>query len=148
MAAVYRGWVSYQSQWYSNKKPLSNSPFVLTFEYGYGAEKEGYRIYDHMCLQFKDCVNTIQALFPEYDFVWIFDHSCSHDHGREDGLSVGNMKVNWGGKQSRLRYTEIKEEVGYLGPHSPVLHVGDIQKMCFEEGDDGPYYMKPSVQHI
>ncbi len=74
-----------------------------------------------MCLQFKDCVGTIQALYPDYDSVWIFDHSCGHDHGREDGLSVGNMKINWGGKQSRVRDTEIKEEVGYLGPHSPSL---------------------------
>ena len=125
------------------KKTILNSPFVLTFEYGYGARKEGYWNYDHMCLQFEDCVDTIQALYPDYDSVWIFDHSCGHDRGREDGLSVGNMKINWGGKQSRVRDTEIKEEVGYLGPHSPLLTVGDIQKMCFKEGDDGPYYMSP-----
>ena len=125
------------------KKTILNSPFVLTFEYGYGAGKEGYWNYDHMCLQFEDCVDTIQALYPDYDSVWIFDHSCGHDRGREDGLPVGNMKLNWGGKQSRVRDTEIKEKVGYLGPHSPLLKVGDIQKMCFEEGDDGPYYMSP-----
>jgi hypothetical protein len=35
--------------------------------------------------------------------VWIFDHSCGHDHGREDGFSVGSMKVNWGKKQSKVR---------------------------------------------
>ncbi len=35
---------------------------------------------------------------------------------------------NWGGKQSSVRDMEIKEEVGYLGMHSPVLKVGDIQK--------------------
>jgi hypothetical protein len=79
------------------KKPLVNSPFVVIFEYGYGAGKEGYWTYDHMCLQFEDCVDTIQVLYPEYDSVWIFDHSCDHDCGREDGLSVRNMKVNWGG---------------------------------------------------
>ncbi len=125
------------------KKPLASSPFVVIFEYGYGAGKEGYWTYDHMCLQYKDCVDTIQALYPEYDSVWIFDHSCGHDRGREDGLTVGNMRVNWGGKQSRVRDTLIQDEAGYLGPHSPKLQVGDIQKMVFEEGDDGPYYMNP-----
>jgi hypothetical protein len=33
--------------------------------------------------------------------------------------------VNWGGKKSRVRDTEIKEEIGYLGPHSLLLKVGD-----------------------
>jgi hypothetical protein len=52
------------------KKPLENSPFVLFFEYGYGATgKEGYWTYDHMCLQFEDCVDMVQALFPEYDSI-------------------------------------------------------------------------------
>ena len=113
------------------------------FEYGYGAGKEGYWMYDHTCLQFEDCVNTIQALYPEYDTVWLFNHSCGHGHGREDGLSVGNMRVNWRGKQNRVRNTKIKEVAGYLGPHSPKLQVGSIQKMVFHEDDDGPYYLTP-----
>ncbi len=49
--------------------------------------------------------------------------------------------MNWGGKQSIVRDTEIKEEAGYLGLHSPVLKVGDVQKMTFQEDDEGPYYM-------
>ncbi len=110
------------------------------FEYGYGAGKEGYWTYGQ---QFKDCVDTIQTMYPDYDSVWFFDQSCGHDRGREDGLSVGNMKVNSREKQSSMRDTEIKEEVGYLSPHSPLLKVGDIQKMAFEEGDKGPYYMSP-----
>jgi len=110
------------------KQPLTDSPFVLFFEYGYGYGKEGYWTYDHMCLQFEDCIDAIQALYPEFDTVWLFDHSCGHDRGRGDGLSVGNMRVNWGGKQSRVRDTEIKEEIGYLGPHSPLLKVGDIKE--------------------
>jgi len=65
-------------------------------------------MYDHMCLQFKDCIDAIQALYTELDTVWYFDHRCGHDHGRGVGLSVGNMSVNWGGKQSRVRGTEIK----------------------------------------
>jgi hypothetical protein len=95
------------------KKPLANSPFVIIFVYGYSPGKEGYWTYDHMCLQFEDCIDTIC-------------HSCSHNHGREDGLSVGNKKVNWGGKQSGVRDMLIKEQAGYLGPHSPKLQVGEM----------------------
>jgi hypothetical protein len=64
------------------------------------------------------CVDTIQALNSEYDSMWFFDHSNGHDHGRGDGMFVGNMKVNWGGKQSRVKYMLIKEQAVYLGPHS------------------------------
>jgi len=68
--------------------------------------------------------------------------------GSDDGLSVGNMRVNWGRKQSRVRDTLIKEEAGCLGPHSPKLQVGDIQKMVFQEGDTGHYYMTPINQQL
>jgi hypothetical protein len=105
-------------------------------------------MYDHMCLQFEGCVSTIQVLYPEYDTVWLFDHSCGHDHGKEDGLSVGNMRVNWGGKQNRVRDTEIKEVAGYLSPHTPKLQVGSIQKMIFQEDEDGPYYLTPSNREL
>jgi hypothetical protein len=56
-----------------------------------------------MALQFKDCVDVIQALFPGYNSVWTFDHSCGHDQGHPDGLVVGNMQTLWGGKQSHIR---------------------------------------------
>jgi len=35
----------------------------------------------------------------------------------------------------------IKHERGFLGPHSPILKVGDVQTMCFKEGDVGPFWM-------
>ncbi len=96
-----------------------------------------------MCLQFEDCVNTVQALYPEYDSIWLFDHSCGHDRGRQGRLAVGNMGVNWGGTQNKVRDTKIKDVTGYLGPSSPKLQVGDVQKMVFIEDDDGPLYMSP-----
>ena len=73
----------------------------------------------------------------------MFDHSCGHDHRREDGLNVANMLVMWGGKQSKVRVTEIKDEAGFLGPHSPKLKVGDMQHMQFQREEKGPYYMDP-----
>ncbi len=41
------------------KKPITDSAFILFFEYDYGSGKEGYWTYDHMCLQFEDYIDTI-----------------------------------------------------------------------------------------
>ncbi len=49
------------------KKNLTEAPFVKYFEYGCGQGKEGYGTYDNMALQFEDCVDCIQALFPQFE---------------------------------------------------------------------------------
>ncbi len=38
--------------------------------------------------------------------------------------------------------SQILQEEGFLGPHSPKLNVGDIHHMLFSETDEGPYYFK------
>ncbi len=75
-----------------------------------------------MCLLVEDFIDTIQALHPEYGSMWIFDHSCGHHRGREDSLPVGI--------------------------HSPKPQVRQMQKMVFQEGDAGPYYMTPINQEL
>lgn len=40
-----------------------------------------------------------------------------------------------------VSHNSVKEEVGYLWPHSPILQVGGIQKIFFQEYDEGPYYI-------
>jgi hypothetical protein len=47
-----------------------------------------------------------------------------------------------------VRSSKIKEEKGYLGPHSPVLQVGDIQHMVFKETDAGPFYLSSVIRNI
>ena len=59
------------------KQPLTNSPFVREFEYG--ANNEGYWSYEHMVLQMEDCIDVMHALYPDYDVLFLFDHSCGHD---------------------------------------------------------------------
>jgi hypothetical protein len=71
----------------------------------------------------------------------MFDHSCRHDKKRTEGLLVKNMAKIYGGKQAALRDAEIKEVQGYLGPFPSVLKMGDVQKMNFQEGEDGPFWM-------
>lgn len=125
------------------KKPLTleTNPFCLEFEYG--ATAEGYWTYDRMVLQLEDCADVLKALHPEFDFVFLFDHSCGHDRGRDDGLNVSKMSSGYGGTQRAMHSTEIKAEKGYLGKHQRTLEIGDIQHMVFREGDDGPFWLTP-----
>jgi hypothetical protein len=39
-----------------------------------------------MVIQFEDCVDCLTVLYPQYDYVFLFDHSCGHDKQREGGL--------------------------------------------------------------
>jgi hypothetical protein len=57
-----------------------------TFEYG--ADSDGYWNYNHMVLQLEDCVNVIMHLYPEYEYLFLFDHSSCHDKQTEDGLNI------------------------------------------------------------
>ena len=101
-----------------------------------------------MALQFEYCVDVIQALFPSYNSVWTFDHSCGHDQGHPDGLVVGNMQTLWGEQQSHISDSIIECEEGFLGPYSPKLHLGDTQTMVFSEDDEGPFYPPPLTREL
>jgi hypothetical protein len=122
------------------------SPFVLEFEYGVSAE--GYWTYDSMVLQLEDCADVVATLYPEYQFLFLFDHSCGHDRAREDALNVNNMNTGFGGKQTRMHDSVIKCEQGYLGPFVRQLKVGDTQSMVWLEGDAGPYWMSADEREL
>jgi hypothetical protein len=125
----------------ASKGALTRSPFVVEFHYG--AQEQGNWNYEHMVLQLEDCVDCLKVLLPEYDYLFLFDHSYGHDRQREDGLNVERMIKSYGGKQAILCNTLIKQEKGYLGAHLRTLRPGDIQKMAFQDSDDGPFWMAP-----
>jgi hypothetical protein len=80
----------------SAKHTFVNSPFVLV-EFEHGANSEGYWTYDHIILQFEDCVDVIKVLYPEYEYIFLFDHSCGHDRKRPDGLCVSSICKGYAG---------------------------------------------------
>ena len=84
-----------------------------------------------MVLQLEDCVDVVKTLHPQYDFLFLFDHSCGHDKQREDGLNVNVMSKSYGGKQRILRTSNIKTHVGFLGNYPCTLNPGNSQKMVF-----------------
>ena len=56
---------------------------LLVFEFNYGANLEGYQTYQHMVLQLEDCINCLKVLYPQFNFLYLFDHSCRHDRQKE-----------------------------------------------------------------
>jgi hypothetical protein len=128
----------------ARKKPLTSSPFVRFFEYG--ADQDGYWNYQHMVLQLEDCDDVITNLYPQYDFVFLFDHSSGHDKQREDGLNIKKMTKGFGGAQRKMRDTAIKQEKGFLGTYPRKLNPGDIQSMVFKSTDEGPFWMTRDEQ--
>jgi hypothetical protein len=117
---------------------------VKLFEYG--ANKEGYWNYEWMMLQTEDCIDVLQALYPQYDYIFMFDHSNGHDRKRENGLSANSMNKSFGGAQPKMRETMI-ESLDQLGSKGvPTLSIGDTQSLVFLEGDAGPCWMFPEEQ--
>ena len=125
----------------ANKQPLTKSPFVVEFEYG--ANNQGYWRYDHMILQFEDCIDVLKTLWPEFDYVFLFDHSCGHDRQRPDGLTITGLNKGFGGAQPKMRDTRIGEDDTDIGIHKTELTLkgGDVQSMQFLPSDAGPCWM-------
>jgi hypothetical protein len=124
-----------------NKSDLKESPLV---KYLYiGASNEGYWNSFHMSVQFEDVVDCLQVLYPEFQFVFLFDHSQGHARKRDGALTALSMSKGYGGAQAKMRDTIILQDEGYLGPHSPILKAGDTQSLVYLESDSGPWYLSP-----
>ncbi|KAI2509731.1 hypothetical protein MHU86_4713 [Fragilaria crotonensis] len=127
-----------------NKVALTESPFVKYLFIG--ANNEGYWNSFYLSLQLEDVVDCLQVLYPEFDLVFLFDHSQGHARKRDQALSAQHMSKSYGGAQPLMRDTTIMAEEGYLGPHLPELRVADIQSMTFAAKDKGPWYLSPEQQ--
>ena len=98
------------------KQDLKHSPFVQFFEYG--ASNEGYWDYNHMVIQLEDCVDCLKTLHPNFDFIFLFDHSSGHAKKRRGGLDATAMNRGFGGSQTKIRPTLIRRHEGFFGPLS------------------------------
>ena len=100
--AINRGSVDYPK--------LKNPPFVTTLEYGKSAE--GYWTYDRIILNLEDCIDCLKLLNPQYEFLFLFDSSCGHVCGQENGLNSKRMNVRFSGKQPKMHNILIKDNAG------------------------------------
>jgi hypothetical protein len=51
------------------------------------------------------------------------------------------MSKSFGGKQTKMHDSMIKEVNGYLGPYPTLLRPGDYQSFIFAESDVGPFWL-------
>ena len=128
------------------KKDLKESPFVVYFELG--SNNEGYWTYNHMAIQFEDCVDCLKVVYPHFDFAFLFDHSQGHAKKLPNGLDAYSMNKGFGGVQPQMRESTIKQHNGYLGSHPLTINVGEIQSFTFKSTDDGPFWMSPDQREL
>ena len=128
------------------KKDLKDSPFVIYFELG--ANNEGYWTYNHMSIQFEDCVDCLKVVFPHFDFAFLFDHSQGHAKKLSNGLDAHSMNKSYGGAQPNMRESIMKQHDGYFGMHSRTLEVGDTQSFTFSSTEDGPFWMDHAEREL
>ena len=124
----------------TTKKELTSSPFVQELEYG--QNKEGYWTYDRMILQLEDCVDVLKVLFPDFDFIILFDHSNGHDRLQTDGLSITKINVGYGRTQPKMKPSKVPtSSFGPFHSDSYALQPGDTQRMQYTAVDAGPCNM-------
>ena len=87
------------------KKDLKQSPFIVYFELG--GNNEGYWTFNHMAIQFEDCVDCLRVSYPHFDFAFFFDHSQRHAKKLTNGLDVNTMDRGYGGAQQRMRESNL-----------------------------------------
>ena len=77
------------------KEELKESPFIKYFEFG--MDNEGYWGCSHMVTQLEDCVDCVKVMYPQFDFIFLFDHSSGHSKKRIGGLDASSMNKEFGG---------------------------------------------------
>lgn len=125
------------------KQSLTESPFLRRFEFG---GSNGYWNGSHMVVQTEDCINCLKILYPQFDYIFLFDHSSGHAKKRANGLNVTSMNKGYGG-ENNMRSTIIEKVEGYLGPYhdinNPLMaQVGQEQKLVYAIDADinnGPF---------
>ena len=95
-----------------------------------------------MVLQLEDCIDVLQVLHPQYDYVFLFDHSCGHDRQRPDGLNHHTLNKGFGGGQTKMRSSKILRAAGFLAQyeHPQKLKVGNNQQLALLTLE-GPFYL-------
>ena len=58
-----------------------------------GVNKDRYWNSSHTNIQFEDTIDCLSSLFPNCNYLFIYDQSSGHIKAREDGLIVGNTNV-------------------------------------------------------
>jgi hypothetical protein len=67
-----------------------------------------------MVLQLEDWADVVKSLYPQYDFLFLFDHPCGHDQMPDDALRVEGMNKGYGGEQNIMKYNYLTSNPLYF----------------------------------
>ena len=79
---------------------------------------------------------------PGQKLVLFFYWCSGHDKKPLDSVILGNIRLNWGGKQPLMRATVLLEDYG------PTFKSGDTQHLVFQDGDEPPFYDPNAVNFV
>ena len=105
------------------KSDITDDPLLRYFRAG--VNREGYWNCSHMKIQLEDAIDCLETVFPQFDFVFLFDQSSGHTKMQNDGLVVSNMNVSYGSAIAKMHDSNIEE----VGEYAGLLKVGDTQTM-------------------
>jgi hypothetical protein len=127
----------------TRKPKLTITPFTQLLEYG--ANNDGYWSYESMVIQLEDCIDVLQTLYPQFDYVFLVDHSNGHDRMQPNGLNAQKVNKYYGGKQVSMRDSKLtsKECFGKYHDKDYKLQLNSTQSKVYKEGDIGPFYLSP-----
>ena len=86
-----------------------------------GKNRDGYWTLKEFEEQTVDVMDCFDVVYADLQLMVEVDHSAGHAEFRDDGLHVGNMNVNYGGKQKIMRDTTMTE--GCVGPGEAKMHL-------------------------
>ena len=124
----------------SLKSEITTSPFATELEYQSG--HESYWSYKHMVLQIEDCVDILHQSHPQFDIIFLLDHSSGYDCTRPDGLNINKLNIRYGGRQPSMRSSSLSiSEFGPFHSNNATLQPGHSQSMLFKATEVGPCYL-------
>ena len=90
-----------------NKQVIPDDPLLRHFKCD--IHRDGYLNSSYTKLQIEDVLDIITLIFPQFDFMFLFDQSSGHMKCREDGLIVNKMNSSYGGAATKIHDTVVKE---------------------------------------
>ena len=87
------------------KKDLTDNPCLHFFRSGINHDE--YWNGSHSKMQLEDVVDCLSHIFPNFDFVFLFDQSSGNTKICSDGPNVSNMNILYGGVANMMWDTTV-----------------------------------------
>ena len=88
-------------------------------------------------LQLEDVYDCLDHIFPQFNFLIMFDQSSDHMKMRLDVPNIGNMNASYEGAATHMHKSIITK----VGRYKGTLSVGETQYTRFNLNNSGPFWI-------